>query len=56
MAVGDEVTQGSILGKIGNTIQNNPSDRVSEEYLLFHMEKSKEPINPIEYINELKVE
>ena len=56
VTVGDEVTQGSILGKIGNTIQNNPSDRVSEEYLLFHMEKSKEPINPIEYIHELKVE
>lgn len=56
VAIGDTVTQGTVLGQIGNTIQNNPSDRVSEEYLLFHMEKSQEPINPTEYINELKVE
>lgn len=56
VSVGDSVTQGTTLGKVGNTIQNNPDDRVSEEYLLFHMEKSKEPINPIEYINGLNVE
>lgn len=56
VAIGDSVTQGTVLGQIGNTIQNNPSDRVSKEYLLFHMEKSQEPINPTEYINELKVE
>ena len=55
VAIGDTVNQGTTLGQVGNTIQNNPSDRVSEEYLLFHMEKSEEPINPTEYINELKV-
>lgn len=56
VAIGDAVTQGTILGEIGNTIQNNPNDRVSEEYLLFNMEKCQEPVNPTEYINELKVE
>ncbi|MDO4535316.1 MAG: M23 family metallopeptidase [Clostridium perfringens] len=55
VTIGDTVAQGTVLGQIGSTIQNNPSDRVSEEYLLFHMEKSQEPINPTEYINELKV-
>ncbi len=53
--IGDTVNQGTVLGQIGSTIQNNPDDRVSEEYLLFHMEKSQEPINPTEYINELKI-
>lgn len=56
VVIGDTVNQGTVLGKIGSTIQSNPSDRVSEEYLLFHMEKSTEPINPTEYINELKAE
>lgn len=56
VAVGDSIAQGTNLGKVGNTIQNNPSDRVSEDYLLFHMEKSKQPINPTEYINGLNVE
>ncbi|MGM8204919.1 hypothetical protein ACSXEQ_06055 [Clostridium perfringens] len=27
------------------TIQNSPSDRVSENYLMFHMENSKEPVD-----------
>lgn len=52
---GDKVTQGTVIGKVGNTIKTSPKDRKSAEYLLFHMEKSKEPVDPQKYVKELKV-
>lgn len=51
--VGDKVKQGTVLGKVGNTIQSNPEDRVSTNYLLLHMEKSKKPVDPQKYITNI---
>ena len=52
---GDKVSQGTVLGKIGNSIKVNPSDRVSKDYLLLHVEKNQEPVDPLTIFKELKV-
>lgn len=52
---GDKITQGSVIGKVGNSIKMNPTDRVSKEYLLLHVEKDKEPINPTKYFKEIAI-
>lgn len=52
---GDTVKKGDVIGKVGKTIQNNPSDRVSENYLMFHMENSKEPVDPQKYLKDIPV-
>ena len=52
---GDKVSQGAVLGKVGNSIKVSPSDRTSKEYLLLHVEKDKEPIDPLTIFKELKV-
>ena len=52
---GDNVKKGDSIGKIGKTIQNSPSDRVSENYLMFHMENSKEPVDPQKYLKDIPV-
>lgn len=52
---GDKVSQGTVLGKIGNSIKVSPSDRISKDYLLLHVEKDKEPIDPLTIFKELKV-
>ncbi|MDU7964832.1 MAG: M23 family metallopeptidase, partial [Clostridium perfringens] len=52
---GDNVKKGDSIGKIGKTIQSNPSDRVSENYLMFHMENSKEPVDPQKYLKDIPV-
>ncbi|MGL4742628.1 MAG: peptidoglycan DD-metalloendopeptidase family protein [Sarcina sp.] len=53
--VGDKVKQGSTLGKVGNSIKQNPKSRVSKEYLLFHIEKDNEAVDPLKVFKELKV-
>lgn len=50
---GDNVTQGTALGKIGKTVQSNPESRVSSEYLLLEMQKANEPVNPQDYLKEI---
>ncbi|HHD2752747.1 TPA: peptidoglycan DD-metalloendopeptidase family protein [Clostridium perfringens] len=52
---GDTVKKGDSIGKVGRTIQNSPSDRVSETYLMFHMENSKEPVDPQKYLKDIPV-
>lgn len=52
---GDTVKKGAPIGKVGNTIQNSPSDRVSKNYLMFHMENSKEPVDPQKYLKDIPV-
>lgn len=52
---GDKITQGTVIGKVGNSIKMNPKDRVSKEYLLLHVEKDKEPINPTKYFKEIAI-
>lgn len=52
---GDTVKKGDPVGKVGKTIQNSPSDRVSETYLMFHMENSKEPVDPQKYLKDIPV-
>ncbi|MGG5462824.1 peptidoglycan DD-metalloendopeptidase family protein [Clostridium sp. B9] len=52
---GDTVKKGTPIGKVGNTIQNSPSDRVSKNYLMFHMENSKEPVDPQKYLKDIPV-
>ncbi|WP_055071470.1 M23 family metallopeptidase [Clostridium massiliamazoniense] len=52
---GDKITQGAVIGKVGNSIKMNPKDRVSKEYLLLHVEKDKEPINPTKYFKEIAI-
>lgn len=52
---GDIVKKGASLGKVGNTIQNSPSDRVSKTYLMFHMENTKEPVDPQKYLKDIPV-
>lgn len=52
---GDTVKKGDAIGKVGKTIQSNPSDRVSETYLMFHMENSKEPVDPQKYLKDIPV-
>ncbi|MPQ42546.1 M23 family metallopeptidase [Clostridium tarantellae] len=53
--VGDNVNQGLVLGNVGSTVKTNPQDRVSSEYLLFHVEKSNEPIDPQQLLGNLVV-
>lgn len=53
--VGDKVSQGTVLGKIGNSIKVSPSDRTSKDYLLLHVEKNQEPVDPLTIFKELKV-
>ncbi|WP_297520961.1 M23 family metallopeptidase [uncultured Clostridium sp.] len=53
--VGDKVSQGAVLGKTGNSIKVSPADRKSKEYLLIHVEKDREPIDPLTIFKELKV-
>lgn len=50
---GDKVTQGTVLGTVGSSVQNNPESRVSSEYLLLEMEKNNEPVNPQDYLKEV---
>lgn len=52
---GDKITQGTVMGKVGNSIKMNPKDRVSKEYLLLHVEKNKEPINPTKIFKEIPI-
>lgn len=52
---GDTVKKGDTIGKVGKTIQSNPKDRVSETYLMFHMENSKKPVDPQKYIKDIPV-
>lgn len=52
---GDTVKKGASIGTVGNTIQNSPSDRVSKTYLMFHMENSKEPVDPQKYLKDIQV-
>lgn len=52
---GDKITQGTVIGKVGNSIKMNPKDRVSKEYLLLHVEKNKEPINPTKIFKEIPI-
>ena len=52
---GDKITQGTVIGKVGSSIKMNPKDRVSKEYLLLHVEKDKEPINPTKYFKEIAI-
>ncbi|MGL5616919.1 MAG: peptidoglycan DD-metalloendopeptidase family protein [Sarcina sp.] len=52
---GDKVTQGALLGKVGTSIKMNPKDRVSKEYLLLHVEKNKEPLDPTKYFKEIPI-
>lgn len=52
---GDKVTQGTVLGTVGNSIKVNPSDRVSKEYLLLHVEKDKQAIDPLTVLKDLTV-
>ncbi|MGL5245862.1 MAG: peptidoglycan DD-metalloendopeptidase family protein [Sarcina sp.] len=52
--IGDKVTQGTVVGKVGNTVKTSPQDRVSSEFLLFHVEKSNEPIDPQKLLNDLQ--
>lgn len=52
---GDKVSQGTVLGTIGNSIKVNPSDRVSKEYLLLHVEKDKQAIDPLTVFKDLPV-
>ena len=52
---GDNITQGSVLGKVGSTVKTSPQDRVSSEYLLFHVEKSNEPMDPQKLLSNLVV-
>ncbi|MGL4763413.1 MAG: peptidoglycan DD-metalloendopeptidase family protein [Sarcina sp.] len=53
--VGDKVSQGAVIGKTGNSIKVSPKDRTSKDYLLLHVEKDKEPIDPLTIFKELKV-
>ncbi|MGL5577441.1 MAG: peptidoglycan DD-metalloendopeptidase family protein, partial [Sarcina sp.] len=53
--VGDKVSKGSVIGKIGNSIKVSPVDRTSKDYLLLHVEKDKEPIDPLTIFKDLKV-
>lgn len=50
---GDKITQGTVLGTVGNSVQNNPESRVSTDYLLLEMEKANEPVNPQDYLKEI---
>lgn len=52
---GDKINQGTIMGKVGNSIKMNPKDRISKEYLLLHVEKNKEPINPTKIFKEIPI-
>lgn len=52
---GDKVSQGAVLGKTGNSIKVGPTDRTSKDYLLLHVEKDKEPIDPLTIFKDLKV-
>lgn len=52
---GDKVEQGTVLGKVGNSVKQNPKARVSKEYLLFHIEKDSEPVDPLTIFKELKL-
>ncbi|MGL4656692.1 MAG: peptidoglycan DD-metalloendopeptidase family protein [Sarcina sp.] len=52
---GDKVSQGAVLGKIGNSIKVSPKDRTSKDYLLLHVEKDKEPVDPLTIFKDLKV-
>ncbi|MGL5633679.1 MAG: peptidoglycan DD-metalloendopeptidase family protein [Sarcina sp.] len=52
---GDKVKQGSTIGKVGNSVKQNPKGRISKDYLLFHIEKDSEPIDPLTIFKELKV-
>lgn len=52
---GDKVSQGTVLGKVGNSIKVNPTDRTSKDYLLLHVEKDQEPVDPLTILKDLKV-
>ena len=52
---GDKITQGTVIGKVGGSIKGNPTDRVSKEYLLLHVEKEREAINPLDVFKNLKI-
>ncbi|WP_297435263.1 M23 family metallopeptidase [uncultured Clostridium sp.] len=52
---GDKITQGTVVGKVGASIKGNPTDRVSKEYLLLHVEKEREAINPLDVFKNLKI-
>lgn len=52
---GDKISQGTALGNIGNSVKVNPTDRVSKDYLLLHVEKENNPIDPMTIFKDIPV-